>query len=65
MASQRNSSFPLLASDQADVTRIFLELMQERNRPARGLEVKSVARPLESHDNSRDSGPPGELYDYE
>jgi hypothetical protein len=36
-----SSSFPLLASDQADVIKIFLELMSERVRAGCASEVNS------------------------
>jgi hypothetical protein len=65
MAIQPNPNFPLLESDQADVIRIFLELIEERSRPAHGLEVKTVTKALESRNNSDDSRPPSELFDYE
>ncbi|MFZ0301444.1 MAG: hypothetical protein WAL75_02115 [Terracidiphilus sp.] len=65
MIIQPNSSFPLLASDQAEVIQIFLELMQERGGPAHGPEVRRVTRPLASPNQSLDSKPPHELFDYE
>jgi hypothetical protein len=39
MAIYSGSGFPLLPSDQADVIRIFLELMRERDRAGRAPEV--------------------------
>lgn len=65
MIIQPNPSFPLLASDQAEVIQIFLELMQERSGPAHGPEVKKVTGPLASRNKSLDSKPPHELFDYE
>jgi hypothetical protein len=65
MIIQPNPSFPLLAGDQADVIRIFIELLQDRSRAASGAEVKTVTMPYGSRNVSHDSGPPTELYDYE
>jgi hypothetical protein len=39
MSIQPNSNFPLLASDQADVIQIFLELMIERDRAGHASEA--------------------------
>ena len=41
MAMHPDSSFPLLASDQAEVIRIFLDLMREREQVERPSEVAS------------------------
>ncbi len=65
MAIQPSSNFPLLESDQADVIRIFLELIEERSRSASGLEVKTVTKAVESSNKPHDSKPPSELFDYE
>jgi hypothetical protein len=64
MASHPVSSFPLLASDQADVIRIYLELMQERARAGSASDVKED-QPLGSPDASDPSWFPGQTFDYE
>lgn len=48
MANGRNSNFPLLASDQADVIRIFLDLMIQRNGTGADLSDTSNS-PVEPH----------------
>ncbi len=53
-------SFPLLASDQADVIRIFLELMRNGDRIGHASEV-TVNKPLELRNDSGHSWFPGEL----
>jgi hypothetical protein len=64
MASQPISSFPLLASDQADVIRIYLELMDERARVGSPSEV-TKDQSL-GPDNAADhSWFPGQTFDYE
>lgn len=45
MAMHPDSSFPLLASDQAEVIRIFLELMRERERVEHSSQVVSHKPP--------------------
>lgn len=64
MASHPVSSFPLLAADQADVIRIYLELMQERARGGSAAEI-SEDQPLGSHDASDHTWFPGQTFDYE
>jgi hypothetical protein len=46
MSIHPNSSFPLLASDQADVIRIFLELMREGDHAERVPEATTNKKPL-------------------
>jgi hypothetical protein len=53
MSIHPNPSFPLLASDQADVIRIFLELLSERERAARASEV-AASQPLGPRNDSND-----------
>lgn len=64
MASHPVSSFPLMASDQADVIRIYLELMQERARTGSASEVPED-QPLGPHDATDHSWFPGQTFDYE
>jgi hypothetical protein len=54
MAIDPNSSFPLLASDQADIIRMFLDLMIDSNRAGRVSEVRATKEPLEPRDDSND-----------
>jgi hypothetical protein len=65
MASQPNSYFPLLASDQADVIRIYLELMGEGNHAERVSDVRTTNAPLEPRNDSNNSCFPSELLDLE
>ncbi len=65
MAIHPNSNFPLLASDQADVIRIFLELMGEGNYAERVCEVRTTNHPLEPRNDLNDSSFPSELLDLE
>jgi hypothetical protein len=58
MAIHPSSSFPIRASDQADVIRIFLELMRERYPSRREPEVISGCR-----SSSDRPAIPGELLD--
>jgi hypothetical protein len=46
------SSFPLLASDQADVMRIFLELMAERRSPTARISEVAIDKPLGPRNDS-------------
>ncbi len=64
MSNQPNSSFPLLASDQAEVIQIFLELMSEGDRAASAPEVKSD-RIVGPRDGSGASWFPRELHETE
>ncbi len=64
MASHPVSSFPLLASDQADVIRIYLELMHERDRSGNPSEV-TEDQPLGPPKGSDYSWFPGQTFDYE
>jgi hypothetical protein len=60
MAMSPDSSFPLLASDQAEVIRIFLELMDEHDRTEHPSELM-VNRPRglgKASDGSPFAGPP-------
>ncbi len=54
MSIHPNSSVPLLPSDQADVIRIFLELMREGNCPASMSEGPITKKPLGPTNNSKD-----------
>ena len=58
MSMNSSFSFPLLASDQADVIRIFIDLMSERDRAERRSEVKAN-QPAGSHDDSGNLWSPG------
>lgn len=64
MASHPVSSFPLLASDQADVIRLYIELMQERAHMESASEVPED-QTLGSHDATDHSWFPGQTFDYE
>lgn len=64
MASHPISSFPLLASDQADVIRIFIELMQERARAESPSEI-TEDQPLGPRNAPGHSWFPGQTFDYE
>ncbi|HTW81067.1 MAG TPA: hypothetical protein VME23_16080 [Terracidiphilus sp.] len=65
MAIQPNPRFPLLESDQADVIRIFLQLVQERIRAESVPEEKTVIKTPGACDDSNDSFFPGDAFDYE
>ena len=54
MANHPISNFPLLASDQADVIRIFLELMRESNHVGRVSEATTTNKPLGPRRDSDD-----------
>ena len=54
MAIHPDSSFPLLASDQADVIRIFIELMREGDRPEQAPQAMTTKKPHESRNDSND-----------
>jgi hypothetical protein len=54
MANHPNSSFPLLESDQAEVIRIFLELMCEGHRNEGVSEAITTKKPLEARRDSND-----------
>lgn len=58
------SNFPLSVSDQAEVIRIFLELMAESHRAGRTSGPAATNHPLDSH-ASHDSRFPSELLDLE
>jgi hypothetical protein len=57
MSIHPSPSFPLLPSDQADVIKIFLDLMQEHAHEDSVL--------LTPQDGSGDSFFPGDAFDYE
>jgi len=65
MTIQPSPNFPLLESDQTEVIRIFLELIEERSRTARMPEATATKKELGPCNNSDESRPPGELFDYE
>jgi hypothetical protein len=54
MSIQPISNFPLLASDQADVIRIFLELMREGDHAGRVPEATTNKEPLGPHRECND-----------
>jgi hypothetical protein len=62
MSIHPSSSFPLLASDQADVIQIFLELMLDGDRAGRGSEV-TTNQPMGPRDDSNGSLFPDEPFD--
>lgn len=64
MTSFPNTNFPLLAGDQADVIRIFLELMSERNDAERAAQftAKRSRRSLKDFNQAPDKA---ELTDLE
>jgi hypothetical protein len=51
MAIHPSSDFPVLPGDQADVIRIYLELMRDRY-PSRPVSESTVALPLGPPDSS-------------
>jgi hypothetical protein len=55
-------SFPLLASDQAEVVRIFLELMSEGDRAERASNF-NTNQPVGPHNDPSDLLPPGDPSD--
>lgn len=55
-------NFPLLASDQADVIRIYLDLMIERDRVGHGTEV-AANHTIGQHINTGGTLFPSELPD--
>jgi len=65
MTSRSNLGIPLLASDQAEVIKIYNELKRRRNLAASSAEPRLPVRPVESGDNSTGSQPPNEMFDYE
>lgn len=52
MTIEPTSSFPLLASDQAEVMRIFLELMSNHSNPAESIAKLANDKPLGPHNGS-------------
>ncbi|MGA3049250.1 MAG: hypothetical protein ABSD67_21645 [Terracidiphilus sp.] len=62
MTIQPNSNFPLLASDQADVIQIFLELMIERDRAGQAPEV-TTNQPVGRRNDSDNSLFPRDPFD--
>jgi hypothetical protein len=62
MSIDPKSNFPLLASDQAEVIRIFLELMSEGDRAERVSNVKTN-QSVGPHNDSNGLLPPGEPSD--
>jgi len=62
MAIHPNPSFPLLPSDQADVIRIFLQLMRERYPSSKVPEV-AANHPSVSRNGSNRPWFPGDLPD--
>jgi hypothetical protein len=63
MTVHPNSSFPLLASDQADVIRIFLDLMREGGLAGRVHETATTAKQLGAGPDYSDAQTPRELLD--
>jgi len=54
MSIHPDSSFPLLASDQADVIHMFLELMEEASHSGTVSEVTTTNDPLGPGNDSQD-----------
>ena len=63
MLSDPISNFPLLAADQADVIRIFIELMRDRDFAEGASKAATSSQPLERLYDSNHSGFPNELLD--
>ena len=59
MSIHPNSNFPLLASDQADVIQIFLELMIDGDRAGHASEA-TTDQPVGPRNDSSDSWFPGD-----
>jgi len=64
MSIHPDSSFPLLASDQADVIQIFLELMSESDLSYRAPEV-TTNHPVGPYSDASNPWFPGELHEPE
>jgi hypothetical protein len=64
MAIHPDSNFPLLASDQSDVIRIFLDLMKESDLAGCAPEF-TTNQPVGLRDDSSGSWLPGEPFDHE
>jgi len=54
MSIHPDTSFPLLASDQADVIRIFLDLMSQGDRTGVASDVTSNSQPGPRNDSRSD-----------
>jgi hypothetical protein len=65
MAIHPDSRFPLLIRDQAEVIRIFLELMRESDRTGRAPKVTTTQRPIGRRNGPNDHWIPDELADLE
>jgi hypothetical protein len=65
MTIHPNSSFPLLASDQADVIRIFLDLMREGDGAGHVPQATTSNKQLGPGADCNDSRIPRELLDLE
>jgi len=64
MANFPDSSFPLSGSDQADVIRIFLELMAEGDRAGRASGLTTTPKPVGPRNDSNDGRLPSEPFDH-
>lgn len=62
MAIHPSSSFPLLVSDQAEVIRIYLELLRDRQRAGRPAE-DTILRSRPSRNDFHHASPPREMPD--
>jgi len=65
MATHPKPSIALLASDQADVIQIYLELKRAGNCADRAFEATTTNKPLGPHNDSHEGGFPRELLDFE
>ena len=71
MSIHPSPSFPLLASDQADVIRIFLDLMDQRNCVGQrdhtecAPEAIKISKTFRPFSHSDESFFPGDTFDYE
>ena len=64
MAIHPDSRFPVIASDQADVIRVFLDLMSERERAERAPRDNGK-QPVGPGSDSYDGWTQGQLPDFE
>jgi hypothetical protein len=65
MEFQPNPTIPLLATDQAEVIQLFLELMSEDNHAERVYDAKATSEPEEPRFDSNDASFLGGMLDSE
>ena len=65
MAIVSKPGFPVREGDQAEVIRIFIELMRERDRAERAPQAATTWKPFAARNDSRNAEIPRELLDFE